>query len=435
MPYHRDGFALYTVAESFQPRFTPVSERVTPERLAHPVLFLILFLPMGITNGYVIVTLGYLLTHAGVSVPSVAGLVAVSLLPQTWKFLWAPIVDTTLSVKGWFFLSSVLTGLLMVGAAIIPSTAANLGLIGALVFAFNVTVSFNTMAADSLMAHSTALEQKGRAGGWSQAGNLGGTGLGGGAGLWLAQHVAMGWVAGAALGIACILSSAALLLLREPPAEHRTKDYLDSLAYVGRDIWSVVKVRGGFLALVLMSLPVGVGAAQNLWASVAGDWHATADTVALINGALGGVISMFGCVAGGLICDKMDRKTAFNLFSVVLAMSALAMAIAPRTEAMFVVFTCLYAFIMGFSYAAFGAVVLEAIGAGAAATKYNLLASVANVPIIYLTEIDGWAHSFWGSGGMLVTEAVVAVAGTGLFILIALKTKRLFPERAAAATV
>ena len=146
-----------------------------------------------------------------------------------------------------------------------------------------------------------------------------------------------------------------------------------------------MRVRMGFLAIVLMGLPLGAGAAQNLWAAVAGDWHASANTVALVNGALGGVISMFGCVIGGYLCDRLDRKTAFNLFSVVLALSALAMAAAPRTEAMFIVFTCLYAFVMGFCFAAFGAVVLEAIGAGAAATKYNLFASVANTPIIYLT--------------------------------------------------
>ena len=55
-------------------------ERITPERSAHPVLFLILFLPMGVSNGYVVVTLGYLLTHAGVSVAAVAGLVSPTVL-------------------------------------------------------------------------------------------------------------------------------------------------------------------------------------------------------------------------------------------------------------------------------------------------------------------------------------------------------------------
>jgi Na+/melibiose symporter-like transporter len=287
------------------------------------------------------------------------------------------------------------------------------------------------LAADSLMAHATAPEEKGRAGGWSQAGNLGGSGLGGGAGLWLAQHVSTAWVTGAVLGIACILSALAVLWLKEPPAEHRASRFIDSLKNVGRDVWSIVRVRTGFLAIVLMSLPLGAGAAQNLWAAVAGDWHASADTVALVNGALGGVISMLGCVIGGYVCDRMDRKTAFNLFSIVLALSALAMEVAPRTEAMFVVFTCVYAFILGFCFAAFGAVVLEAIGKGAAATKYNVLAGIANVPIIYLTNIDGWAHKQWGSAGFLFAEALVPVAGTGVFILIALATRRLFRRRAA----
>jgi len=406
---------------------------MTPERTAHPVLFLILFLPMGITNGYVVVTLGYLLTHAGVSVAAVAGLVSVSLLPQTWKFFWAPIVDTTLSNKSWYLFSGVVVGGLMIATSAIPDPATHLMLVGTLVFGFSLTSTFNMMAADSLMAHATKSEEKGRAGGWSQAGNLGGSGLGGGAGLWLAQHVQGGWVVGAALGATCIFASLALLPLPEPKAEHRVPNYLGSLKNVGADVWSILRSRMGFLAFVAMCLPIGAGAAQNLWAAVAGDWHASADTVALINGALGGVISMFGCVIGGYFCDKMDRKTAFNLFSIVLAMSAAAMALAARTETMFVVFTCLYAFILGFSYAAFGAVVLEAIGAGAAATKYNLLAGVANAPIIYLTMIDGWAHTHWGSNGFLLAETLVPVAGTCVFILIALATRRFFKRRGATA--
>ena len=172
-------------------------------------------------------------------------------------------------------------------------------------------------------------------------------------------------------------------------------------------------------------LPIGVGAAQNLWAAVAGDWHASADTVALVNGALGGVISMFGCIAGGYMSDRMDRKTAYALFGIVLAICAAAMAVFPHTQMMFVVFTCLYAFILGFSYAAFGAVTLEAIGTGAAATKYNIIAGLSNAPIAYQTLIDGWAQSRWGSGGMLWMEAACGVAAVGLYLVVAAATRGL----------
>ncbi|MGD0142410.1 MAG: MFS transporter [Rhizomicrobium sp.] len=394
-------------------------EHVTPGRQAHPILFLIMFLPLGITNGYVVVTLAYVLTHAGVSVEAIAGLVAFSLFPQTWKVIWAPIVDTTLSNKSWFLISAVATGALMVATAIIPPTAANLRLIEILVMLFSVTVSFNAMAADSLMAHATPLDQKGRAGGWSQAGNLGGSGLGGGAGLWLAQHIAGSWVAGGVLGAVCIMSAIAVLFLDEPPAAHRGASYLASLANVGRDVWAIAATRPGVLVLVLMLLPIGVGAAQNLWAAVAGDWHASADAVALVNGALGGVISMLGCLAAGFICDRMDRRTAYNVFGIALALCAIAMAVSPHTQSMFVAYTCIYAFILGFCYAAFGAVVLEAIGAGAAATKYNLLAGVSNMPIAYLTIVDGWAQTRWGSNGMLWVEAACGVAAVLFFVALA----------------
>lgn len=394
-------------------------------RDAHPILFLILFLPLGITNGYVVVTLSYILSHAGVGVGAIAALVAWSLFPQTWKVVWAPIVDATLNNKIWFLLSAVVIGIFMTATAVIEPTKANLVLIEIFVIIVSLATSFNAMAADSLMAYATPEEEKGRAGGWSQAGNLGGSGLGGGAGLWLAQHVHPLWISGAALGAVCIASSIAVLFIDEQIAEHRTESLAASFSNVLRDVWSVISSRMGFLALFLMTLPIGAGAAQNLWAAVAGDWHASADTVALVNGALGGVVSMVGCIAGGFICDLMDRKTAYCLFGIVSALCAVAMALSPHTELTFAIYVCIYAFALGFCYAAFGAVVLEAIGKGAAATKYNLLASVSNMPIAYMTIVDGWGQEKWGSNGMLYTEAVCGVAAVALFIVVAVAVTRM----------
>jgi MFS family permease len=282
------------------------------------------------------------------------------------------------------------------------------------------------------MAHATSADEKGRTGGWSQAGILGGAGLGGGAGLWLAQHIGASWVPGGVLGATCVLTSIAVLFLNEPPTEHRVACYSQSVVNVAKDVWSVLRSRLGFLALVLMILPIGIGAAQNLWAAVAGDWRASADVVALVNGALGGIVSMFGCVFGGYASDVMDRKTAYCSFGVTLAICAVAMAMAPRTEAMFIIFTCLYAFILGFCYAAFGAVTLEAIGGGAAATKYNLIASVSNMPIAYLTMINGWAQARWGSGGMLYVEAACGTAAVALFAIVATAARALPPREATA---
>jgi hypothetical protein len=103
------------------------------------------------------------------------------------------------------------------------------------------------------------------------------------------------------------------------------------------------------------------------------------------------------------------------------------MSLAPRTEPMYIVFTTIYAFIMGLTYAGFSAVVLEAIGLGAAATKYNLYASLSNMPIAYMTVVEGWAHTRWGAGGLLNTEALIAVLAILAFLAVASTTKRREP--------
>jgi len=59
------------------------------------------------------------------------------------------------------------------------------------------------------------------------------------------------------------------------------------------------------------------------------------------------------------------------------------------------------------------------MGRGAAATKYNVFASLSNTPIYYMTRIDGWPHTRWGSGGMLRTEAAFGAAGLIAFLAAA----------------
>ena len=376
---------------------------------------MILIVPFGAMSGYLTVAVAYLLTRAGVPVVQTAALIALSYLPHTWKFLWAPIADTTLSRKRWYLISALVSAAGFVAIGMIPATPAGLAMLSVVVVTANVAVTFLGMSVESLMAYDTPPELKGRAAGWFQAGNLGGGGIGGGAGLWLAQNLPSPWMAGAMLGAACLLCALGLFFVTEPSAAHRVHGIGHSLVEVGKDLWSVARARAGLLALILCFLPIGSGAASNLWSAVADDWRASADAVALVNGVLGGVVSAIGCLAGGWICDRMNRKGAYALYGVLQGVCAVAMAVAPRTEAMYIVFTLVYAFVTGLTYAGFSAFVLEAMGAGAAATKYNVFASLSNIPIYYVTRLDGWAHARWGSGGMLYSDAIAGVAGLLLF--------------------
>jgi len=397
------------------------------KRTPHPIVFMFLIVPFGAMSGYLTVAIAYLLTKAGVGVEDVAGLVAASYVPHTWKFLWAPIVDTTLSRKRWYLMAAIVSaaGILLMGA--IPATSAMLSVLYAVVLVSNVASSFLGMSTESLMVYNTKGEAHGRAGGWFQAGNLGGVGLGGGAGLWLTQAMPEPWMAGAVLAIACGLCASVLVFLPEPPRMSRAASYGRTLLAVLKDLWDVARARVGILALLICFLPIGTGAAANLWSAVSGDWHASAETVALVTGMMSGIVSAAGCLAGGYMSDRIDRKTSYALYGLAMAVCTVAMAIAPRTESMYATFTLLYAFIQGLTYAGFTAVVLETIGHGAAATKYNVFASLSNMPIAYMTVVDGWASAKWGVGGFLLTEAAIGVAGIAVFIAVAMA----LPRRAA----
>ncbi|MFI5371262.1 MAG: MFS transporter [Candidatus Eisenbacteria bacterium] len=373
-------------------------------------------MPFGVLNGYLVVTLAYLLSHSGITVAQIAGLIALSYVPHTWKFLWAPIADTTLTRKSWYLIGIVVTAGTMAVTGLIPTDARHLGALSVLVLVSNFAVTLVGMSTESLMAHATLESEHGRAGGWFQAGNLGGSGIGGGLGLWIAQHYPPAWIASSSLAVGCLACALGLLLVPDPRSTVRGRSAWHSLTNVLRDIWSVAKSRRGFLALMLCFLPIGSGAASGLWAAVAKDWSASAGTVELVTGVLGGVVMAVGCLIGGFICDRMHRKKAYALFGVMEAACAVAMGLAPRTEFTYIVFTLLYALIVGFTYAGFTAFVLEAMGLGAAATKYNLYASLSNFPIMYVTSIDGWAHERFGPSGMLFTEAAVGMAGLVVFM-------------------
>ena len=391
---------------------------------------MVLILPFGVVGGYVSVALAYLLSKAGVPIGEVATLVAVGYIPNTWKFAWAPLVDTTLSRKSWYLIGSVASAVGILITAVLPIKAASMPMLIWVTLVSNFAVTFLGMATDSLMAYDTPPELKGRAGGWFQAGNLGGTGIGGGAGLWLAQCLPSLWMVGAILAGSCLLCSIGLFFLSEPKSTIRDSVLRKTFVNVAKDMWGVARSRIGFLALFLCFLPIGSGAASNLWSAVASDWKASADAVALATGVVGGILSAVGCLIGGWICDRMDRKTSYVIYGVLQAACAAGMALAPRTQAMYVVWTSLYALITGLTYAGFTAFVLEAMGTGAAATKYNVFASLSNAPIYYMTLVDGWAYTRWGPAGMLNTEAVICIAGMVLFYAVVAGVGKVKPATA-----
>ena len=138
-----------------------------------------------------------------------------------------------------------MTAASLFGVSFLPLEVRLLPVFGAVVFGNAVAATVMAISIDRLMAFDVPDALKGQAGGWSQAGNLGGTGLGGGAGLWLAQHTGHPWIAGVVLSLTCLACAAPLIRLAEPGRIGRTLGYLAVLKETVADVFTLVKRRIG----------------------------------------------------------------------------------------------------------------------------------------------------------------------------------------------
>ncbi|MBI1949505.1 MAG: MFS transporter [Deltaproteobacteria bacterium] len=389
-------------------------------RPPHPFWYTLLIVPFGASNGFVTVALAFLATKHGLTVEQGATLVAASMFPNVWKFFWAPVGDKTLTRKRWYLVSTGLVAATLFALSVIPLGPSTLGVLWAVILLSSVAATFVGFSVESIVAHTTPPSHRGSVSGWFQAGNLGGSGIGGGIGLWLLNNTPSPWTAGgimAALMCACAL---ALRFVPEVPAERSAGGVLHAVKHVSVDLWQVMKSRNGILCAVLCFVPVGTGAAGAVLAQaeVAALWGAGENEVALVQGFLTGGVSMAGCLAGGFLCSKVvNPRVGYAIFGALMAVVTAAMAFSPMTVAMFVTYNIAYAFVTGLCYAAFSAFVLDAIGAGHAATKYNGFASLANAPIWYTGLVLATAETRGGAKGLLLTESLMGVGGIALFFV------------------
>lgn len=383
----------------------------------HPSVWMVLYVPFGAFGGFVSVALTFLGTRHGLSITESSWLNGAQLLTQWLKWLWAPIVDITLTPKRWFVIATTCSAAAVVAMSSIPLGRETLPLLLGVIVVGSLINSIVGMSIEAIMAKTTAPAEVGRVSAWFQAGNLGGAALGGSLGLTLLERLPAPWMSGAILGTIFMATCLVLRLLPDV-ASHENHGVGLAVKGVLKDLGHMVKTRGGVLAALLCALPVGTGAAQVVLtqANVAGYWGASSTEVALVQGLFAGFVTAAGCFAGGWLCKRFHPRIAYATIGVGLAVIASAMALAPATVTTYVVFSLVYSFGVGIAYTAFTATVLNAMGAGSAATKYTIFASLSNFPIWWLGLLLGRVADTSGSPAMLHTEAALGVVGVLVFV-------------------
>jgi PAT family beta-lactamase induction signal transducer AmpG len=381
-----------------------------------------MYLPVGISQGFVSVTLAYVLRQSGVSVAAIAGLVGLNLLPWTWKVLGGPMLDLALTPRTWNLLFGLTGAAALVALGVTAGTSAAMPLLSLLALLSGTCSVLSAASVNNIIGAVEPESERGAIGGYVQAGTLGGQGLGGGAGLWLAQHAGGTGPAGAVLAMVCLLCLSPLLTIRAP-YRARPETFKVKTLQLARTVWSMARSRRGALALLVNVLPMGLGASNQLWSSVAGDWLASANVVALVTGVLGGLVSIPGSLFGGFLCRRFSIRGVYLGASVACALLLIAMAASPHTPTSFVIFTLASAFTLGATWGALSSVTFACIGCEGAATKAALLGSFSNIPLAACVPLVGWAQSKFGSNVMLLTEAGLAAASLIIYAVVARATE------------
>lgn len=376
-----------------------------------PPFCALLMMIVGLTKGFVSVTLSYLLARAGVGVDVIAGIVSLNLLPLTLQFLLGPVIDMGLTSKRWYGISSIATILCLLCFSVVPVTGVGLILIRALSLLMGITATLAGISGMVAMTLTSPVACRGALAGWRQAGSLGGVGIGGGFGLWLAAHGGGLPVAVAVLALLGVLSAAPILWLKLPAdGVRRRRTLMQKAAVLRSATWTILRSRGGILAGILIVLPAGLGAATGLLSAVAGDWRASEDLVALATGTFAGVATVCGAVVGGYLCQRYRAITVFICSALMCAAGEAAMALAPHTPLFFVAGALGNAALVGFSFAAVTTVALEQLRAEATGTVYTIFESLADIPLVAVTWLAGWVQVRHGSSAMLLGEAGLACA-------------------------
>jgi MFS family permease len=366
----------------------------------------------------------YLLRKHGVAVNEISEVAAIASLPNIWGFLTSPVIDLGFKRRTWVLLCVGLTG--VCGWFAIAGISGSIPLLTALLFAGNVLVTMAQSAMGALMS-TVDTSVRGRAGGWFQAGNIGGGSLVGGSLIWLSDRVSLPLLALA--GVVTVCGPALIVfLIRELPIVRLTAKA--SFTALFEDMRLFLTSRRTWLGLAFFCSPIGTGALSNLISSVGVDYNASGDLVAFVTGVGGAILMGIGCALGGLICDRVHRKTCYAGFGLLGAAAAAYLGLAHHTAFTYASGYAVYAFAIGLNFAAYSALILEVLGSRArgAATGFALLSSSGNISLIYMTWLDGLGYRAGGAQGLMLTEALVGGTGAIVFLFIARHAIRRWPH-------
>ncbi len=390
-----------------------------------PWLFCLLIAPNGVlANGLISGVLFYLLRKQGVGIGRSSQIVALLILPQSIYFLWSPITDFWIRRRTWLIVGAIASALTMAvafhgGRLDTPSAVA-------LMF---LSACFGQLIVSSCGGMMGSLHREAsrrRASSFYQAGSLAFGALGILVLASLAEKFSMGplgWITAALIA----LPSFAALAAPESSSRPESNDTLkQTFACIWHEFKSTFFHWRALPYTLVMLFPMCSGAAIGLLPGIAQDYGVSGQHMAWMNGLAGALLTAAGSLAATLIPTRVRAPVAYLSVGIINEATIAILWLAPLRPSTYFVGTTLYLFTIGACYALFTAVVLEFLGQSgkSGCSRYSIINSLGNVPVSYMTAVDGHGGKLWGARGLAGTDAVVGTIGAAILLAYFLSRRR-----------
>ena len=381
-----------------------------------PWLFAFLITPEAvIALGLVSGAITYLLRDEGVNPARAASIAALLSLPHAIYFLWGPLTDFWMRRRTWLLLAAAASAIALVAAFHQPQLASPLAV--GLLFLSACFGVFVAAACGGIMGTLKNELSRRRASSFYQVGSLA---FGAVAVFVLVTYSGrlslgtLGWIVAAMIVLPALAAfgAPAQSMIREHGA-HQTA------VRVWHEFKSTFLRWEAIPYTLLVGCPCCSGAMIGLLTQLARDYHVTGHQVAWINGVAGALLTSAGALAASLIPIRVRASVAFLLAGLVNAATLAIFALGPLRPAVYFTGTVLFLFTIGAGYALFTGVALEFLGGSgkSGSSRYAIINSIGNLPVAYMTYLDGRGYALWGPRAMPAVDAIITA--TVCLILVA----------------
>jgi MFS family permease len=390
------------------------TQSVPPPR-DRPWLFAFLITPEAvIALGLVSGALTYLLRDEGVDPARAASIAALLALPHAIYFLWGPLTDFWMRRRTWLLLSAAAAALALV-AAFHQSQLATPWAVGLLFLSACFGV-FVAAACGGIMGTLPSELSRRRASSFYQTGSL--------AFGAVAVFVLVTWSGRVSLGTLGWIVAAMIVLPAlaafAAPEQSMIKEHglLETRARIWHEFKSTFLRWEAIPYTLLIASPCCSGAMIGLLTQLARDYHVTGHQVAWVNGVAGALLTSAGALAASLIPIRIRAPIAFTLAGLANAATLAIFALGPLRPAVYFTGTVLFLFTIGAGYALFTGVALEFLGGSgkSGSSRYAIINSIGNLPVAYMTYLDGRGYALWGPRAMPAADAIITAVGCTLLL-------------------